>query len=74
MKPYEIMGKEKIMVELKDSEDKISGAAIVPYPPGIPIIMPGEKICASSIAVIQYYIQANVTLLGINDGKIAIVE
>lgn len=74
MKPYEVMDKEKIMVELKDSEDKISGGAIVPYPPGIPIIMPGEKICASSIAVIQYYIQANVTLLGINEGKIAIVE
>jgi len=74
MKPYEVMDKEKIIVELEDSEDKISGVAIVPYPPGIPLIMPGEKISASSIAVIQYYIQANVTVLGINEGKVATVE
>jgi arginine/lysine/ornithine decarboxylase len=74
MKPYEVMDKEKIMVELEDSEGKISGTAIVPYPPGIPLVMPGEKISASSIAVIQYYIQANVTVLGINEGKVATVE
>jgi arginine/lysine/ornithine decarboxylase len=74
MHPYEVMDKEKTMVELKDSEGKISAVAIVPYPPGIPIVMPGEKLGEKSIAVIQYYIQANVTVLGINEGKVATVE
>lgn len=74
MHPYEVMDKEKTMVELENSEGKISAVAIVPYPPGIPIVMPGEKLSDNSIAVIQYYIQANVTVLGINEGKVATVE
>lgn len=74
MHPYEVMDKEKTMVELKHSEGKISAVAIVPYPPGIPIVMPGEKLGEKSIAVIQYYIQANVTVLGIDEGKVATVE
>jgi len=74
MDPYEVMDRKKIMVELKNSEDKISAVAIVPYPPGIPIVMPGERLCKESIAVIEYYVSCNVTVLGIDDGKVATVE
>lgn len=74
MCPWEVMGREKVMVELNNSEDEISAVAIVPYPPGIPIVMPGEKLCKDTITVIKYYIQSNVTLLGINNGKVTIVK
>ncbi len=74
MYPYEVMDKEKTMVELSNSEGKTSAVAIVPYPPGIPIVMPGEKLCKNTIAVIEYYIKTNVTVLGINEGKVAIVK
>jgi arginine/lysine/ornithine decarboxylase len=74
MYPYEIMDSKTTMLELSKSEGEISAVAIVPYPPGIPIVMPGERIGASTIAVIQYYIQANVTVLGIEARKVAIVE
>ena len=74
MYPYEVMDREKTMVEVKDSEGKISAVAIVPYPPGIPIVMPGERLDDNTIAVIEYYIKCNVTVLGINEGKVATVE
>ena len=74
MFPYEVMDREKTIVELKYSEDKISAVAIVPYPPGIPIVMPGERLSKETISVIEYYIQRDVTVLGINDGKVATVE
>ncbi|MBU3093809.1 aminotransferase class I/II-fold pyridoxal phosphate-dependent enzyme [Clostridium sp. CM028] len=74
MYPYEVMDREKTMVELKNSQGKISAVAIVPYPPGIPIVMPGERLDEDTIAVIEYYLQCNVTVLGINDGKVATVE
>ena len=74
MFPYEVMDRQKTMVNLKSSEGKISAASIVPYPPGIPIVMPGERLTKETIAAIEYYLQYNVTVLGINDGKIAIVE
>ena len=74
MYPYEVMNREKIMVHLNNSVGKISAVAIVPYPPGIPIIMPGERLCEKTIAVIQYYIQENVTVIGIDEGKVATVK
>jgi arginine/lysine/ornithine decarboxylase len=74
MYPYEVMDSKSTMLELSKSEGKVNAVAIVPYPPGIPIVMPGERIGASTISVIEYYIQANVTVLGIEEGKIAIVE
>ncbi|MEK6264608.1 MAG: aminotransferase class I/II-fold pyridoxal phosphate-dependent enzyme [Clostridium sp.] len=74
MYPYEIMDSKKTMLEISKSEGEISAVAIVPYPPGIPIVMPGERIGASTIAVIEYYIEAKVTVLGIEEGKVAIVE
>ena len=74
MYPYEVMDREKTIVELKNSAGKVSAVAIVPYPPGIPIVMPGERIGENTIATIEYYVQSNVTVLGINDGKVAIVE
>ena len=74
MYPYEVMDREKTMVEVKDSHGKISAVAIVPYPPGIPIVMPGERLDEHTIAVIDYYLKCNVTVLGINDGKVATVE
>ncbi|MBZ9684896.1 aminotransferase class I/II-fold pyridoxal phosphate-dependent enzyme [Clostridium estertheticum] len=74
MYPYEVMGMEKTMVELRKSAGKISAVAIVPYPPGIPIVMPGERLDEHTIDVIEYYMQCNVTVLGINEGKVETVE
>jgi len=74
MYPYEVMDREKTIMELRQAEHKISAAAIVPYPPGIPIIMPGERIEKKTIAIIEYYLRNNVTVFGINQGKIETVE
>jgi len=74
MFPYEVIDKEKIIVALKDSKGKISAEAIVPYPPGIPIVMPGEVLSKEILAVIEYYLKCNVAVLGIINGGIAIVE
>jgi len=74
MYPYEVMNREKTIVELRDSHGKISAVAIVPYPPGIPIVMPGERLDENTIAIIEYYLKCNVTVLGINEGKVATVE
>lgn len=74
MYPYEVMDREKTIVEVRNSLGKISAVAIVPYPPGIPIVMPGERLDEITIVAIEYYLKCNVTVLGINEGKIATVE
>jgi len=42
--PYFAMNAELEVVEIKKSVGRISGSAVCVYPPGIPIIFPGEMI------------------------------
>lgn len=74
MLPYEAFEKEKISVSLKDAENMICGKAIVPYPPGIPLLMPGEFISREIIDIINYYMENKVTLLGVEDGSITVIK
>ncbi len=41
-------------VKLSQLNDRIAEVMVVPYPPGIPIIMPGEKFTANSKIIIDY--------------------
>ena len=67
--PYEVIERKKIIIELDKSEGSISAEAIVPYPPGVPIIMPGEIISKNIIKMIQYYLKNNKSILGLIKDK-----
>ncbi|EQA1694743.1 Orn/Lys/Arg decarboxylase N-terminal domain-containing protein [Enterobacter hormaechei] len=43
---------EKVMVE--NIRNRTLGVMITPYPPGIPLIMPGEKMCGGTEPIIHY--------------------
>jgi arginine/lysine/ornithine decarboxylase len=62
--PYEVMEKSKRRVRLCSSVGSISSSNIIPYPPGIPLIMMGEIIDENSINMIQYYLDNQVTVIG----------
>lgn len=51
--PSQIQNKEVVTVEVKKSFDKISAEYIWIYPPGIPVITPGEKISDETIQIIN---------------------
>jgi len=68
------MEKKKVKININSSLNKICGDSIVPYPPGIPLIMPGEIINKDIIKSINYYIENHVTILGVEENKISIVE
>lgn len=51
--PREAINKKKLKVNLLNSKGKISGQFITPYPPGIPILTPGEIITKEIIDVIK---------------------
>ena len=62
--PYEVMEKGKRRVRLCSSIGCISSSNIIPYPPGIPLIMMGEIIDEYIINMIQYYLDNQVTVIG----------
>ena len=72
--PYEVMERKKIKVNMESAEGKICGNAVVPYPPGIPILNLGEVIDTTSLNMIRYYLECGVTVLGIDDRIITVVE
>ncbi|WP_102399636.1 aminotransferase class I/II-fold pyridoxal phosphate-dependent enzyme [Haloimpatiens massiliensis] len=67
IEPYEVMSKLKLKVNLKDSLGKISARAVVPYPPGIPVVMPGEIITREVIDMIKYNLENNIDVMGLDE-------
>lgn len=57
---------DKISVQLKDSVNKICGEFIIPYPPGIPILTPGEEITEEIIDYIDQLRKDNIEILGLD--------
>lgn len=51
---HKVVGKEVEYVELKDMMDRVPAVMIVPYPPGIPIIMGGEILNAKAKPIYDY--------------------
>ncbi len=43
------IGKKKEMIPIRDAIGKVASASIIPYPPGIPLICPGEIISKESV-------------------------
>ena len=57
---------------LKDAEGKVATKAIIPYPPGIPLIWPGEVVQRAHILFLQKMIHHGLTVLGMKDGNICV--
>lgn len=61
---------KSIDVYLKDSEGEISADYVIPYPPGIPLISPGEKITKRLIKILDKYIDDNVNIIGMKNSSL----
>jgi lysine decarboxylase len=61
-------------VNLADSAGMICGAMIIPYPPGIPILCPGEKIDAEIIRYVTKLRARGAKVLGMNEKNEIIVS
>ena len=55
------------LIKVNDAIGLISADLICPYPPGIPIIMPGEQITVNAIVYLQQIVAAGGILTGCND-------
>ena len=47
--------------------------AIVPYPPGIPLVLPGERISEKSINIINDYINNKLSVIGVENRFIKVI-
>ena len=59
--------KEKERIPLEEAEGRICASSIIPYPPGIPLICPGEKMTEEDIAYIRALREAGEKVIGVNE-------
>lgn len=63
-----------INCNLYNSENQIAKDFIIPYPPGIPILLSGERITKSTINIIATLLSQNIEIIGISDDNIRVIQ
>lgn len=61
-------------VSMDQAIDCFCGELICPYPPGIPLLMPGEKITEKAIKYLQQVVLAGGTITGCNDPTLQTIQ
>lgn len=61
-------------VSIHDCINKISAEFIIPYPPGIPIVVPGEVITEECYNIIEQYIINGLDIIGVKDLSFNTIE
>ncbi|MBV1758385.1 MAG: aminotransferase class V-fold PLP-dependent enzyme [Dethiosulfatibacter sp.] len=65
---------KKTVLSLNSSTGEISGNFIIPYPPGIPLICPGERISNELIDLINVLDKMGIEILGLENGNIKVIK
>ena len=61
---------EKERLPIKQTAGRISGEFVMAYPPGIPILAPGEEITKDIIDYILYSVEKGCSMQGMEDSKL----
>lgn len=72
--PREAFNSDKISVLLRDSIGMISGEFLMAYPPGIPILCPGERITKEIIEYIQQLKDTGLYVQGTEDPNVEYIK
>lgn len=67
LSPRDAYFASKKRISTSDSIGKVSAELICPYPPGIPVLMPGEIITVKAIAYLQEVLEAGAEITGCSD-------
>ena len=74
-RPRDAYHAPKLFVPLQEAVNEISAESIMIYPPGIPLVIPGELITEDVIKNINYYVKKGSTLLSdLEDGRVKIIN
>lgn len=65
---------EKREIPLNQSVGLVCGEAVIPYPPGIPVLNPGEEISTNVVEYLNGIIRLGCSVHGVKDGKIYVLN
>ncbi|HEX5564043.1 MAG TPA: aminotransferase class I/II-fold pyridoxal phosphate-dependent enzyme [Sporosarcina sp.] len=62
--PQELLGRDTAWKSIEESVGHVAAASIIPYPPGIPLLIGGETVTVRHIASLLQYLQMNAKFQG----------
>ncbi|HZH94123.1 MAG TPA: arginine / lysine / ornithine decarboxylase, partial [Tissierellaceae bacterium] len=77
MRPSEAYYSKKEQIKLEDAIGRVSAAPIIPYPPGIPLLVPGEEITQEIYEHLLFLMDNGmdiVGLMGYNKDYVVVTE
>ena len=74
LSPRDAFYEETETIPLENAVGRISAEFIMVYPPGIPIIIPGELITASTLEYIMANIEAGLPVQGLEDESLQMIK
>ena len=72
--PYETFNFKKKEIEILKAEGMVCACTVTPYPPGIPMLMPGETVSSKHIELLDYYFRNNLKVIGLKKHKIIVTN
>ncbi|MCR5195392.1 MAG: aminotransferase class I/II-fold pyridoxal phosphate-dependent enzyme [Pseudobutyrivibrio sp.] len=74
MEMYQAKAKSEKKVKLSNSQGMVSASMVCLYPPGAPVIVPGEEITSEALELVQKALDYKIHVTGINNGFISVVN
>ena len=71
--PFELRGKEGKPCPMEEAIGEISLAYLWAYPPGIPLLVPGERVDKPLLDTVKHYAKAGIPLHGMQDGCLKVL-
>ena len=72
--PHEAFYGKRVSVPLQAARNRICANLVTPYPPGIPVLVPGQLIQSEHIDFISMMASQNLTIQGSYDGEIYVLD
>jgi arginine/lysine/ornithine decarboxylase len=61
-------------VPLSRSAGKVSAAFVIPYPPGSPLLIPGQIISDEVVEFLSFIIELGGEVLGVHENKVRVLK
>ena len=74
LEPYQVFNMDFEYANIYESIGRISKEALIPFPPGIPLICAGELISQDAINIISGYIRNNKTVIGLDGERVKVIK
>lgn len=74
MEPFEAKNKSAESIAFDEANGRISNVMVCLYPPGVPVIVPGEEIKEQNIKLIKDALEKSIQVTGLISGTISVVK